>query len=102
MAAIGRTYAILKPASPDCSFKSNHQQMKQSVLASLPLAALVLMNSGCASLFSHESAVTKSRWQDFQSVQTDYEKIIPGQTTAEDLKKLGFDPYITPDIHVLN
>ena len=41
---------------------------------------------------SSKTTVT-SPWKNFGDIETAYEKIIPGKTTLEDLKQMGFDPY---------
>jgi hypothetical protein len=43
-----------------------------------------------------------SPWQDFDSVKADYEKVVPWQTTVEELNKIGFNPYSVPNIRILN
>ena len=62
---------------------------------------MLLFTTGCASLFPSDKSTSKSRWDDFNAVQADYEKIVPNQTTEADLKAMGFDPYATPNIRIL-
>jgi hypothetical protein len=69
---------------------------------SLVKVVLLFMFTGCASLMPHSTIITKSPWQDFNSAKVTYDKIIPGVTNVNDLKKLGFDPFIEPNIRIMN
>jgi hypothetical protein len=69
---------------------------------SLVIIALFLMVTGCASLLPHSTIITQSPWQNFDGAKLTYDKIIPGTTTVATLKKLGFDPYLTPNIKIMN
>jgi hypothetical protein len=66
------------------------------------ILVLLLMFTGCASLLPSSTIITKSPWENFDGAKLTYEKIIPGTTTVDDLKKLGIDPFITPNIKILN
>ncbi|MHB9099243.1 MAG: hypothetical protein ACYC5X_15620 [Syntrophales bacterium] len=68
----------------------------------LSMVFLLLMFVGCASLLPSSKITIISPWQDFGSAKADYEKIIPGQTTLEELNKIGFSPYTVPNIRILN
>jgi hypothetical protein len=48
-----------------------------------------------------EDLRTRSAWKSFDEAQTAYDKIIPHQTTVEDLKKLGYDPHTSPNVRLL-
>jgi hypothetical protein len=63
---------------------------------------LLLMFIGCASLLPSSKIATKSPWDSFDAAKLTYDKIVPGTTSVNDLKKLGFDPYLTPNIKILN
>jgi hypothetical protein len=69
---------------------------------SLVMIILLLMFTGCASLLPSSAIITKSPWQDFDGAKLSYDKIKPGVTTVADLKTLGFDPFSTPNIKMLN
>jgi hypothetical protein len=69
---------------------------------SLAMIVLLLMFTGCASLLPSSTMITKSPWQNFDGAKLNYDKIKPGITTVADLKKLGFDPFLTPNIKILN
>ena len=63
---------------------------------------LLFMFVGCASLLPTSKVTIQSPWQDFDKAKADYEKIIPGQTTLEELNQMGFNPYSVPNIRILN
>jgi hypothetical protein len=69
---------------------------------SLIIMALFMMVTGCASLLPHSTIIAKSPWQNFDSAKVTYDKIIPGVTNVNDLKKLGFNPFIEPNIRIMN
>lgn len=61
-----------------------------------------LMNCGCSGLLLPSiETTTKSPWQNFEEAKTAFDKIIPNQTTREGLKKLGFDPFETPNVSLI-
>jgi len=68
----------------------------------LVMVCLLFMPLGCASMLPSSKVMVISPWQDFDSAKTDYGKIIPGQTTLEELNKIGFSPYTVPNIRILN
>jgi hypothetical protein len=68
----------------------------------LVMIVLFLMFTGCASLLPSSSITTKSPWENFDGAKLTYDKIIPGTTTVADLKKLGFDPFLIPNIRIMN
>lgn len=63
--------------------------------------AVVSLTTGCKSMFPTEDKLSQSTWQSFAEAQIAFDKITPHQTDIEDLKKLGFDPFITPNIKLL-
>ena len=63
---------------------------------------LLFLFSGCASLLPSTKATVISPWEDFDSVRADYGQIIPGQTTLEELYKLGFSPFGVPNLRIMN
>jgi hypothetical protein len=62
----------------------------------------VLLGIGCSNALPREEDNIGSRWKHFEEVRKDFDKIESYQTTQEDLKKLGFDPYTQPNIHILS
>jgi hypothetical protein len=57
---------------------------------------------GCGGMLPTEKNIVKSPWKSFDQAKAAFDKITPYETTADDLKKLGFDPYTTPNIAILN
>ena len=56
----------------------------------------------CGSPLPRTEEVTKSPWKGFQQAKSAYEKVILNQTTVEELRQLGFDPYSTPNVKILS
>jgi hypothetical protein len=69
---------------------------------SLVMAVLLLMLTGCASLLPSSTITSKSPWENFDGAKLTYDKVVPDVTTVDSLKKLGFDPFLTPNIKILN
>jgi len=68
------------------------------------LACLSLILFGCATITSTsgnlmptERKIAVSNWKSYQSAIEDFNRIEPNKTTLADLKKIGFDPNITPN-----
>jgi hypothetical protein len=82
----------------------NHREvgMMKTYCNSLVMAVLLLILTGCASLLPSSTITTKSPWENFDGAKLTYDKVIPGVTTVDSLKKLGFDPFLTPNIKILN
>ncbi|PKN36622.1 MAG: hypothetical protein CVU62_13985 [Deltaproteobacteria bacterium HGW-Deltaproteobacteria-2] len=76
--------------------------MMKTYCNALFMIVLLLMFTGCAALLPHSTITTESPWQDFNGAKLTYDKINPGVTTVSDLKRLGFDPYLTPNIKIMN
>ncbi len=67
------------------------------------LLALVLsLNSGCSGMLPVAKTTDESRWDSFDQVKASFDLIVPFATTKNDLQKLGFDPYQTANIQILN
>lgn len=75
--------------------------MKRILLLLGALAAL-LCTAGCASMHASGKTTTISPWPDFASAKGAFDRITPGQTTISQLHSLGFDPYLNPNVHILN
>jgi hypothetical protein len=61
-----------------------------------------LLFAGCADLLPTSKVTIQSPWENFNHAKADYDKIIPGKTTVEELNKIGFNPYVVPNIRILN
>ena len=73
--------------------------MEKSLL--LFLTALVVLTTGCRSLFTSGSNSVKSPWKDFAEARTAFDQIVPGQTTTNELACLGLDPFSSPNVKIL-
>jgi hypothetical protein len=68
----------------------------------LAIVVLLLIFTGChKNLLPSTTIIVKSPWEGFDSAKLTYEKIIPGTTTIDDLKKFGFDPALVPNIRIM-
>ena len=66
------------------------------------VAGALLLTAGCAALFPSKTTTVESRWKSYAEIETDFGKIIPYQTNTNDLRTLGFDPSVSPNIKLLN
>lgn len=64
------------------------------------LLALLLCMS-CTKLLPSTRVTVKSPWNDYESANADYVKIIPAKTTMAQLHALGFDPKKVPNIRIM-
>jgi hypothetical protein len=73
-----------------------------------PAGALTLclvacfVTSACTSLLPRSKEVTASPWQTYREAQQTFDKIVPGKTTAAELRELALDPENMPNIAILN
>lgn len=73
----------------------------KKLIGCLAILTLFIGLLGCAAVLPSSKTTMTSPWKNFGDIETAYEKIIPGKTTLEDLKQMGFDPYKTPNIKIL-
>jgi hypothetical protein len=67
------------------------------------LAVFVCLGlAGCTSLLPRSDVVLEGQWHSFEEAQQTFDKIIPYQTSVDDLKAFGLNPEITPNITLLN
>lgn len=66
------------------------------------LLLLVGLLGGCANLLPGLKREVSNPWTDFAAAKQSFEEIVPYQTTMQTVRNLGFDPYITPNMQVLN
>jgi hypothetical protein len=76
--------------------------MKPRLAGALTLGLAALLLSGCTALLPRSKEVTASPWQTYREAQRTFDLIVPGKTTAEDLKELSLDPETVPNIAILN
>jgi len=58
--------------------------------------------SGCSGLLPKEKSITVGAWSSFEEAQQTFDRIIPYQTSIEELKELKIDPERNPNIEILN
>ncbi|MFQ5451687.1 MAG: hypothetical protein ACE5E9_13750 [Nitrospinaceae bacterium] len=75
--------------------------MEPMVRAICVLAGFSILTGGCVSFLPSARQNTGFRWATFEEAKTAFEKIVPFQTNSEDLRKLGFDPFVSPNIRIL-
>lgn len=68
----------------------------------IALVAGVWLLAGCGSLLPKSKEATSSPWQTYQAVQETFDRIIPGQTTLTDLRRMHLDPGSNPNIAILH
>ena len=67
--------------------------------AALALAAGLL--PGCAQLLPTSHSEVRSPWTGFEQARDAIEGITPDRTTAADLRRMGIDPYVSPNVQLL-
>lgn len=67
----------------------------------LGLAALLALG-GCAELLPKARTEVASSWHSYDEARAAMERIVPYETTLADLKAAGIDPYVTPNVQLLN
>ncbi len=76
--------------------------MKENLNHKLWLAATVCGLCACSAMLPDARQDVISPWADFDSAKSSFDQIIPFQTGMETVRKLGFDPYKTANMQVLN
>jgi len=66
--------------------------------ATLGAAGLV---AGCADLLPKSEAEVSSGWHSFDEARAVIERIEPGKSTTAELRALGIDPYVSPNVQLL-
>ncbi|HEV2327685.1 MAG TPA: hypothetical protein VGY56_02725 [Verrucomicrobiae bacterium] len=70
-----------------------------AILVALP--ALLMLTTGCQSLFVSNHTATQSPWTNWDQVNIAFNRIVPNHTTVTDLKRMKFDPSVTPNICIM-
>jgi hypothetical protein len=76
--------------------------MKYILALRSSLLAVVVLATGCRSMFPTEDRQTHNQWHSFEEAQLAFDKVVPHKTTIQDLKGLGLDPHSSPNIKLLN
>lgn len=60
------------------------------------------LSVACSSVLPTSRETAESPWDSFEEAKAAYDSIVPSQTTEEELKAIGYDPYLTENIRVLS
>ena len=84
--------------------KQTQTRLRQLVASTVgPTIILVLaFATACSGPLPKTSEVAEWPWQSFDEAMEAYESIVPLQSTAEDLKAIGYDPFTSPNVRVLS
>ena len=66
------------------------------------LIFLLFCLSACSAMLPAARQDQMSPWDDFDGAKNSFDQIIPFRTDMETVRKLGFDPYKTANMQVLN
>jgi hypothetical protein len=72
------------------------------IITRLAIIFLSVILAACASLLPRARTSTVGPWQNYHEAQQAFDKIVPYQSTLEDLKALKLDPASNPNITILN
>ncbi len=81
---------------------NNHKRRSASYLSAIPVLLLTAMLGACGNVLPHTEDTARTRWDYFDDALNDYNKIVPYETSVDQLKKLGYDPFSQPNIKVLS
>ncbi len=71
-------------------------------LARLTILFVATLAGGCSSLLPKALSETEAPWKDFEEIKRAYDSVEPGRTTLQELKQLGYDPYVNENVTVLH
>ncbi|MDH3871451.1 MAG: hypothetical protein OEU44_04485 [Gammaproteobacteria bacterium] len=75
---------------------------RNGLLAIIAAVVCTILLGACSSSLPRVEKKVGSIWGSFEEAKTAYDLIIPGQTTREELQRIGFNPYTSPNISILN
>jgi hypothetical protein len=75
--------------------------VKTRVFILVMASSLLLLATGCQSLFSSHQSATVSVWTNWDQINLAFNQITPNQTTVRQLSNMGFDPNLTPNIKIM-
>ena len=64
----------------------------QRCISRFALGLSVLLFAGCGALLPRGESVAESPWHSYEDAQQTFDKIVPYQTTAQELKALKLGP----------
>lgn len=73
-------------------------KMLNKIIAMTTMSVVI----GCSNLLPTVQQTTESRWKSYEDTRQSFNRIVPGKTTSEELKEMGFDPFENPNIKLLN
>ena len=76
--------------------------MSSRLAIRLILVLVATLAAGCASLLPKSKSETEAPWKTFEEVKRTFDAIEPGSTTLQELKSVGYDPYVNPNVTVLD
>lgn len=76
--------------------------MLSRILACFISAVIASLIGGCGSLLPKSESDTDAPWKTFDEAKRTYDSIEPGRTTLDELRQLGFDPYVNRNVTVLH
>lgn len=76
--------------------------MASRFLVSLSFMLAAALAAGCSSLLPKAKSETGAQWKTFEEVKRTYDSIQPGVTTLQELKRLGYDPFVNKNVAVLH
>jgi len=75
--------------------------MKQRTICCLVSLLIYLYVSGCSNLLPTKKSITVGVWDSYEEAQSTFDKIIPHQTTLDDLKKLNINAESNSNVTIL-
>lgn len=77
------------------------KERAESVKRGLLLPGVCLL-AACSSLLPTSYQDVSKRWDSFEDAKRSFDQIVPYVTDLETVRKLGFDPFGTPNMQILN
>lgn len=74
------------------------------MLTTFRIISIILVSiwlNACSGLLPTLDKKNQSPWTSFAAAKASFDKIVPQETTHDDLKKLGFDPFETPNMKLI-
>lgn len=68
----------------------------------MAVLAVALLAAGCEALLPKSHSEVTSPWRSYEDARAAIERIVPGETTTEQLQAMGIDPYASPNLQVLS
>lgn len=85
--------------------KTHYQYRRYQTIRAVLLTFLVglcVLLMGCTSLLPNDSKATKTSWSTYEQAEDTFATIVEGKTTLPQLKAMGIDPKVTPNVTLLS